>query len=452
MPYFSQKLSNFFTSVGTTIYAGATEVIKTIFYTPIYLFYTTIYSFNYLVFTIVAAFQENDNSAKALCIFPLVFFISVPAVTFATLLTTCLFLVAVASIIFLVVNAAATHLNKYYKIFKSVIYIQDRRHNKNLHELSLSATFFILCMLSLPIIAYISFVLAIAIINLGTMNTIYALLLVAWDIVFTIKLIKLIDIEHKAPKGESSDAMLYLVMACSYIACITIFILLKYCCTVGLIYEEIFSSSMSIIALSTYGIICFGQDILHNNNSNKKPSKIATNLKYNVVLQLETFARTVSIVAISILAFKVCGPALMALIAPYATYMLVAAGAIALIKTTFSHDNMLGPTIMAIMAVIYAAATCYMITQCSVAFIIAPQLLSIILAIGVGVIGSEVLFYITTCIINQGIDKVFKSGSTVKSIYVEYQAFISSHEITAETVIGATEVPTIRSQNKDMPC
>jgi hypothetical protein len=153
-------------------------------------------------------------------------------------------------------------------------------------------------------------------------------------------------------------------------------------------------------------------------------SNTTISIKYHSMLQLGLVARVATTLMTSATFFKLAGPTLMTLIAPYATYILVLAGVIPLAMMIYNHTN---DNLKAFcLAIIYAIATFYLITQNSVAFILAPQLLSIFLALGAGVIATQILFLTTSFIANQAIDKAFKPDSTVTAMRLKYSEFISN--------------------------
>ena len=164
---------------------------------------------------------------------------------------------------------------------------------------------------------------------------------------------------------------------------------------------------LAFCLISFAGIGFVAASMLNNSimaiEQNNRHSTISKTTIYYFIPQLGMLARAIITTNLGLLALDLIKANLMTLISAYATYILMPIGAIAFAITMTSNNN--ERLIATGAAIFYSAVTCYKARLDSVVFIIAPQLINIILAIGLAIIGAEVLCFIGST----AVDKAFKT-------------------------------------------
>ena len=432
-----ENLTNNFTQIK--------EIAGETLHNILFLIYAIIYEFNSLFYYINRSLHNNARTvaittAIILTLFEL--YIATAALTAMTVFTMCMVAIPAAILIWAIVFYTSATINKYYERYWKGKYLtqlkSDSLKDNNSGYIKALSIFIALAIFMLivgtPMVNLITpvvaFVLKDAVLGLSTATTWF------FHIGYNILHTALLGLQH----GGTEDVMLVIAIFAA-----PFFILGAISCVLGAVmaylghtYTTVLLANLIIIAPIVYGMY---QDNREARMQNGIEPYVDGDIKHHMLLQLSLLARVVVTAAIGIIFFNLCAPALITLIAPYATYILVVAGSIALGATVFSgKDNILSATCLAIA---YAAATCFLISQYSVAFILAPQLLSIILAVGAGVIGAELMFRATAFLGNGIIDNVFNEKSTIATMRNEYRAFVAG-------CVVATEVPEGK-ENPNIP-
>lgn len=421
----------------TQFWGIAEDTLHNIFF----LIYSIIYEFNSLFYYINRSIHNNARIAAitaAIILTLFEFYIATTTLTAMTVFTMCMVAIPAAILIWSIIFYTSAAINKYYEKYWKGKYLTKLKSNNltdngSLHIKALAifialAIFMLVVgppMLNL-ITPVVAFVLKDAVLGLSAATT--WLFHIGYNILHT----ALLGLQH----GGAEDIMLVISIFAIpfYILGGASLILASIISYLGHTYATILLANLIIIAPILYGMY---QDNLKTRSQNGIDQHTDGNIRHHMLLQLSLLARTAVTATIGITVLKICTPALIILMAPYATYIMAASGSIVLGATVFSgKDNILSATFLAIA---YSVTTCFFISHYSVAFILAPQMLSIILAVGSGIIGAEILFRATTFIGNGIINNVFNEKSTIATMRNDYRAFVDSCIIATEVRTGKEE-------------
>lgn len=411
---------------------AAGSVIGGIIHNIGFLIYSIVYELNSMFYYISRALNNNAISlaiALAITLTLFEFYIATATLTAMTFFTSLLITLPAAALIWFVISHTSQLINEYYLTYwkgkyltklKAVDAPKPARKFIRAVTILIALAIFMLTLgapiinLILPVVA---FILKDAVLGLSVVSQ--WSLYIAHNTLHT----ALLGLQH----GGSEDIMAVIVIFAIpfYIIGATSFMLAAIISYLGHAYATYYLASLIVLAPILYGIY---QDQCI---ANAQENKLETSISHHLLLQLALLAKSATAAALCLLTLNFLTPALTALIAPYATYLMVIIGSIALALKLFpGEDNVLSA---ACLAIVYAATVCFLSLYYSVAFVLAPQLFGIILAIGIGIIGAEIISRTTGFMVDSVISHCFADSALAKN-HEAYQEFVNSCAVVAEPV------------------
>ena len=391
---------------------GLYAIFLNIFQNVVFLFYTIIHDINYLIFLFSNCIHNNSAVIAAASTATLVCFeiyYAAATITAMTIPAVLLTAIPISIVIWQAILHTSYIIKEYYRRHqetKHILNINPGRLSKYPSYFTAAIAALIALAVTLLIILppFISFMLPAAAFMLEAAVPIFSTIS-SWifNILNAMAVTNSSSAEYSSSAAAEGDATAILIFIAVILALFLTAIILS------VLAKTIVYFGPTYLAFYLINFVAIGfvaASMLDNSMRAIEQSNRALNtpeaIIYYFISQFGMLARAITTTALVFLALDLIEVALMTLISPYATYILISIGVIALAVTApSSKDDRL---IVAGVAIFYTAFICYD----SVAFILAPQLISLIIAIGLAIIGAEVLSLIG----NTAVDKVFKVDRT----------------------------------------